>query len=280
MENPSENIYKYYVKDLSLFRLAFSNKATLAKMFLGVFIGLSTIYFNVIPSKYKFIYIFLIIILFGIFGEYVRHRIINKNKVIILKYNFELSEANVTKIITLLLLDYIYKKGLLTKDGIGYLIKIYSQKSEKNKFKGIAFGVILISAFTQTLVNFLIMAEEKDWNRINFFLLYLSNNLMSFFVVFFALMLMYIIMRLGLSELLSIINSKSNNYQALTDCLNEKILPFVLKNRNLKDGQKLQIIDLLRNDNSPRNNFKIKIIKRNGKNVIRGLPNENQQKII
>lgn len=230
MENTSEDINKYFMKELGIFRLAFGSRATLIKSVFIICVFFSSIFYFTSSSIYKSIFVIIFTCILAFFVEFIRYRIIHRNNGIIKKYSLKRSKFDVSKIIACLIMDYIYRKGLLDKEGLDYLINVYSKKSNKNRFQGIAIGVILVSAFTQTLVDFLLMSEQNDWDRLQSHYNFFINNAESIITIIIIVLIMIFLMRYSYNELIStFINRKSNNYQLLADYLEGRILPLVLK---------------------------------------------------
>jgi hypothetical protein len=256
MENCSEDIFLYYTHDLSFLKLAYGKRANLLnKLFVIISVFVLLFYFiNFKPYK-----IFIALgysICTGVIFEFIRRKIITKNSNIAGKYDFAQAKVQSSRIKAFFLMDYVYNKGLLNKDGLEYLINIYSKKSEKNRFQGIAIGIILVSAVTQTAVDFLITSEHKDWERLKLYIEFFRANSTFYITIVVAIIILFLMMRFSYYETIALfINRKSNSYQQLSSYLEERILPKILKYSDLeiKDEQYKSILGSIKVGSLPYN---------------------------
>lgn len=234
MRNISENIYKYFCKDISLINLAYEGVSRFFVKALLVILMILLILPNIIYifnyNSRIMIVLLLDVTLILLIVKLLIKRANNKGKTRInfSKLNFNKLQLEYFDVKTILIVKYIYDENLLNKEGLSYLINIYSNKAKNKYIAGIAVGAIILNSIIQSLIDLYINGDKENQNRISDFCsqVFFSKEMTIIIIIFFAILL--ITTKSILKSLHSIINMKSNNYKVLSELFHERLLPLVI----------------------------------------------------
>lgn len=228
MKNKSEDIFKYYFKELNIFKVAYGKYAGIIRFIIASLFILFVIFYFYKFNLLKFILLMIFFICFMGFFNYSKWKAVKnfRKSDIYFKNRQHLDFGDIRNI---KLLEQIHNYNLLNIKGLRYLVDIYNRKSDKFKYPKLTLWAFIIASITQSVIDFCLNAEGKDWNRLESYIQFIKSNIIIVIASIILIIITYFMLKYIISNIYEyFLNLKSNRYSDLCSFLEERVLSLVI----------------------------------------------------
>lgn len=231
MENISELIYKRF-RQLNIFQIIYGKKAKLLRIVIIVLSIVALYCFVKVSNNIIriFIPIFCLFIFFY-FEKHIRGKAYTQYDHIIENFKGEGTIDRIKYIQLYLLYDYIKEKGIISADGIKYLISIYEKKVRKYQFTEAAALFAVGTGIANSIITLALTGSNEDLVIFLSRVALVKENLNVIIPILAIIIIGYLSIKYDVKGIIEFKKYLySGTYSELLDILKNNILPYVLNN--------------------------------------------------